>query len=394
MACHPEVTEDSDCDSDMELVSFPIHTFTENKNTDLDQQVKDLRTEVDKLRDCLRDSLDLQQNMFKQWERLNKENPASPAAHQPKLSPVAASTPYVPIGVKAGAATTTDHPDSFLQTRLLEINNTSRVITAALHHANLEPPVFTGDNKVPPEDWLQAVSAYRASLNLTETQLLSELPRFLAKEPKKWFKALSSHITSWTQFCQLFQSVFLPSDNQERILRGLLDRVQAPDEPLPTFVAHMLSEFGKLKSPPPENEQIEMISKHSLEKYRVALYGSNINSVMNLLLHAHELHSVLGPSAPLVPSSYREQRRPEPHCFKCSLPGFTTRTCPNCNIQTSPKPTTANTPTPSPVQPPTPPDLRGQMTDHDVAPARHYTRQSENFRGGRTFHRGHPPSRR
>ncbi|ROI80766.1 hypothetical protein DPX16_0098 [Anabarilius grahami] len=36
------------------------------------------------------------------------------------------------------------------------------------------------------------------------------------------------------------RTVFLPSDNQERILRGILDRVQMPDEPLPTFVAHML----------------------------------------------------------------------------------------------------------------------------------------------------------
>ncbi len=54
--------------------------------------------------------------------------------------------------------------------------------------------------------------------------------------------------------------------------------------------------YNKLKSPPPAQEQIELICKRSLEKYRVALYGASIYSVMDLLLRAHELHAVLGPS--------------------------------------------------------------------------------------------------
>lgn len=101
--------------------------------------------------------------------------------------------------------------------------------------------------------------------------------------------------TAWMQFLTLFKSVFLPSDNQERILRGILDRVQAPDEPFSTFVAHLLSEFKKLKSPPTEQDQIELICKHALERYRVAIHGTEITSVINLLMRAHELHSVLGP---------------------------------------------------------------------------------------------------
>lgn len=95
------------------------------------------------------------------------------------------------------------HSDTFLQPHSLELSNTSRVIAAALHHAKLEPPVFAADGKVPPEDWLQAVSTYRSSLNLSDIQILHELPRFLAKEPSKWFKALSSHVITWAQFCHL-----------------------------------------------------------------------------------------------------------------------------------------------------------------------------------------------
>ncbi|ROI80148.1 hypothetical protein DPX16_23724 [Anabarilius grahami] len=110
----------------------------------------------------------------------------------------------------------------------------------------------------------------------------------------------------------LYQLSHDTTDNQERILRGILDRVQMPDEPLPTFVAHMLGEFRKLKTPPPQLEQIDLIQKHVLEKYRVALYGTPIPSVMDLLLRAHELHAVLGPSVgrpPQTQASNREHLR-------------------------------------------------------------------------------------
>ncbi|CAL9705023.1 unnamed protein product [Knipowitschia caucasica] len=389
MAHFMDMLEDED--SDMELISLPMqHIILEDK-PDLSKEVVDLRAEVNRLSDCLRDSLDMQRTMLRQWDRLSKENPTPPAVQPSNIFPMATSTPHVPA-MNRGEPTLLTNPS--LSPNTLELSNTSRVIAAALHHAKLEPPVFAADNKVQPEDWLQAVTAYRSSLGLTDGQLLNELPHFLAKEPSKWFKALSSHITSWAQFCQLFQTVFLPSDNQERILRGLLDRIQAQDEPLPTFVAHMLSEYNKLKSPPPEREQIELIRKHSLEKYRVALYGAHVTSVMDLLLRAHELHSVLGPSGPQT-SRYKEHYKSEPHCFKCSLPGFTTRTCPNCNNSSPTNETAAASAGPSAqsFQPPGPPYLGQPNCENSSTPAPPQDRQPGNYRGGRKFHRGHPPSR-
>lgn len=112
--------------------------------------------------------------------------------------------------------------------------------------------VFAGDTKVYPEDWLQDVNNYRPSLNLTDVQILNEVSYFLAKETSKWFKVLTSHVVAWKQFYQVFRTIFLPSDNQEYVLRGILDHAQALDEPLPTFVAHMLSEFNKVKNSSPK----------------------------------------------------------------------------------------------------------------------------------------------
>lgn len=52
---------------------------------------------------------------------------------------------------------------------------------------------------------------------------------------------LHAHVVAWTEFCELLRMVFLPADNHVRVMRGILDRFQKPDEPLPTFVAHMFS---------------------------------------------------------------------------------------------------------------------------------------------------------
>ncbi|XP_026016737.1 uncharacterized protein LOC113017844 isoform X2 [Astatotilapia calliptera] len=231
-----------DSDSDMELTSLPMCQIVENVTPSLSQQVVELRTEVNKLSDCLRDSLNIQQSLLRQWDQLTTGNSPPPAVPQSPVFPMATSTPHVHVMDKTEPTNSTNpflpsNPfqptNPFLPSHSLKLSSTSRVIAAALHHAKLEPPVYAGDGKVQPEDWLNTVGTYKASLNLTDGQLLNELPHFLAKEPGKWFKALSSHITSWAQFCQLFKTVFLSSDNQERILRGILDRVHFTEANLP-----------------------------------------------------------------------------------------------------------------------------------------------------------------
>lgn len=388
---------DGDCDSDMDLTCLTgctDHTDPHHSDAALEEQVQDLRTEVDRLRVCLQDSLALQRSILLRWEQSDKKH--SHQAQQPIPTPMATSTPFTHAVNKSDA--NSHVKDSFLQPQLLELSNTSRVIAAVLHQAKLEPPVFAGDSTAPPEDWLQAVNTYKSSLNHTDMQILHEVPRFLAKEPSKWFKALSPHVISWTQFCQLFKTVFLPSDLQERILRGILDRVQTPHEPLPTFVAHMLGEFNKLQSPPPAQEQIELICKHALEKYRVALYGTPIYSAMDLLLRAHELHAVLGPGGHQSPPAHSQRKQHiEPHCYKCSRPGFTSRSCPNCNATSQAPPP----PQPQFVQFPPPQAVVSLGAQESRTEAENTSsdppiqvRHSGNFRGGRMFQRGNPPSRR
>lgn len=367
----------------------------------LEMRVKDLQVEVDTLQQCLRHSLNLQKTILDQWDSNTKMTDGIPSTRACGRVPVAASTPYLSesshrgpelsgMAARGRTLTVDDTPRSGV--RSLDMSNTTRVLAAALHQAKLEPPVFADDDVVSPDDWLQSVGAYKSSLELSDAQILHELPRFLAKGPRKWFGVLATHIVTWNKFRELFKMAFLPSDSQEHILRGLLDRVQGPEEPLPIFVAHMLSEFKKLRNPPSDQEQIELICKHALEKYRVALCGTSVNSVIELMLCAHDLHTVLGPNTPKPP---RAQAKPNPasgaYCFKCGLPNFTTRSCPNCS-STPTGPSRAPEPTnEQPRHSPLDPTAVHADNEDAVATTRQFSRKQGNFRGGRTFHRGDPP---
>ncbi|KAI2647570.1 Retrovirus-related Pol polyprotein from transposon 17.6 [Labeo rohita] len=119
---------------------------------------------------------------------------------------------------------------------------------------------------------------------------------------------------------------------------------------------------------------------------------------MDLLLQAHKLHAVLGPSIGCSPQLQASSVPPRNvHCFKCSLPGFTTCTCPNCSQKVKPRL--------PPTEPPNMPSddvnrepKAGRMDGSDQAiedgEVDSGFNQRGNYRGGRMFRWGNPPSRR
>lgn len=144
--------DDPDTDSDMDLTSLADYTVPHRTTAGLQEQVQDLQSEVERLRECLNDSLELQRDLLIRWDR---EHSASPATQHPNPAPMATSTPFTTAVTKSSPTSDSgaqgNHSSSFLQPPSLELSNTSRVIAAALHHAKLEPPVFAGDGKVPPK---------------------------------------------------------------------------------------------------------------------------------------------------------------------------------------------------------------------------------------------------
>lgn len=105
---------------------------------------------------------------------------------------------------------------------------------------------------------------------------------------------------------------------------------------------------------------------------------------MDVVLSAHELHSVLGTSL-IQPPRLQVRSRAEggPYCF-------TSRTCPNCftefpGAQRTPR----HTREPLQNQPATqPPEPGNTDAPRDPKPA---GKRQGNFKGWRVFHRGNPP---
>lgn len=181
----------------------------------------------------------LQQSILTRFARPEVDSPAAPHA---QLPPMASSTPqsHVPsVQVQLQGTTNNVTLRSVTcspQPTLSDMSNTSRIRASVLYQSRLELTVPAGEGHVNPVDWLQSVSVYRTSLDLTDAQILLELPWFLAKEPKKWFTVPNTHVVTWANFCDFFRKVFLPFDSQEQIMRGILDCIQSPEEPLPAFV--------------------------------------------------------------------------------------------------------------------------------------------------------------
>lgn len=76
--------------------------------------------------------------------------------------------------------------------------------------------MFAGDGHVSPEDWLQSVNGYRTSLDLTDAQILLELPRFWRKSQRNGSRSLThtllhgpGSVTSSRKF------FFLPTDRNK-----------------------------------------------------------------------------------------------------------------------------------------------------------------------------------
>ncbi|KAF4115919.1 hypothetical protein G5714_003408 [Onychostoma macrolepis] len=202
----------------------------------LGTQVELLQAEVSVLQQCLNDSLQLQQSILRRFGPPDVDTPAAPHA---QLPPMASSTPHshVPPGqVSLQGMTTNDvsHRNMTFspQPNSSDVGDTSRILASVLYQSRLEPPVFAGDGLVSPEDWLQSVIVYRTCLALYDAQILLELPRFLGKEPKKWFSVLDTHVVIWAQFCDFFQETLssfrYPGTNNERYLGPCTKSRRAP----------------------------------------------------------------------------------------------------------------------------------------------------------------------
>ncbi|XP_029112112.1 uncharacterized protein LOC114911879 [Scleropages formosus] len=308
-------------------------------------QVKKLQQQVEMLTSAFSMSVDLQHSLLQQLEIQTSSHSQGPDTH---AHPMFTSTPATRTLTKRNSRDAEDSQHSHGQDAGAHPGHTSLTaahtlsectarscphppLVSSAHLSGLVPPKFDGGDSIDPEDWLQSVSLYKTAVGLPDTRFFLELTRLFEREPRKWYSAMQPHLLSWEHFSDLFRQAFLPTDNEEKIWRGILDSVQASEESLPTFVAHLVTEFKRLRQPPSEQEQIEVICRHVSDQYRLALHAAAPTTLTELLLTAHELHAALGPISPnRTATSAQLTQRPNLHCYKCFTPGVTTRNCGTC----------------------------------------------------------------
>lgn len=92
MATHLK-TQADDFDLDKDFTCLTGYTVPYSTAAGLREQVQDMELEVERLRECLNDSLELQRGLLKQWDEMHC---ISPGTQQPIPAPMATSTPFAP----------------------------------------------------------------------------------------------------------------------------------------------------------------------------------------------------------------------------------------------------------------------------------------------------------
>lgn len=143
---------------------------------------------------------------------------------------------------------------------------------------------FSGDDNVSASEFLQDVTDYCRSRNITEQELLQGISDLLTGSARKWHRSIvrSSPFSSWQDFTSRFLKDFEPQHQRERLLDWIKKRIQQPNESILKYFITMEDFFFRLPFVPSELERIRIIRNNLLPKYARAVALHDFSSVAQL----------------------------------------------------------------------------------------------------------------
>lgn len=131
-------------------------------------------------------------------------------------------------------------------------------------------------------DFLDQISLYQRSENISNNELLSSIVHLLTGRAKLWYRSAYDSIFTWDEFVSALKTEFLPRNYEYMLLADISSRVQRPNETFAEFITHMKSLFKCLTIPIDEDYKIFLVQKNLLPKYAVGVAPLNIQSLEQL----------------------------------------------------------------------------------------------------------------
>lgn len=142
---------------------------------------------------------------------------------------------------------------------------------------------FTGENsKYDAIDFIQKVNAIAQSRGVTDRELFDSAIEFFSGQALKWYYAQRNQINSWPELSEKLISDFIEVNYYDNLLDTIRQRRQTQNDSIVNFFTIFEDDCSRLQTLLSPREQIHIVKKNVLQKYRPHISLKNYNSLNEL----------------------------------------------------------------------------------------------------------------
>lgn len=142
-----------------------------------------------------------------------------------------------------------------------------------------------------PRSFLERVDELQVSYGISDSKLFNSAAQLFSEQGLLWYRGIKSQVESWAQLKSLLLEEFNPVDYEYRLMGEIRSRTQGMDEPTHIYFSVMACLFNRLKSPLPEEKQLEILLHNIRPYFSQQLALLDITTVSDLKTKCRKLES-------------------------------------------------------------------------------------------------------
>lgn len=151
---------------------------------------------------------------------------------------------------------------------------------------------FSGEStKYDAIDFIQKVNAIARSRGVTDQELFESAIEFFSGEALKWYYAQQHKTHSWSELSRKLISDFIEVNYYDNLLDTIRQTQQSQSESIVHFFTHFEDKCSRLQTPLSQRDQIHIIKKNVLPKYRPFTTLTPYNTLSDLKEHLKQLEA-------------------------------------------------------------------------------------------------------
>lgn len=188
--------------------------------------------------------------------------------------------------------------------------NSTRSVFEFVKHCNRLGLRFGGKQNGEVCLFLEKLDSLRNQYGLQDREVLLVLDEFLMDDAEVWFLSSRDSIKSFSTFCALLRSVFLPPDYDKKLKDEIRNRSQAENEKMEMFVARVKAANRRLVIPMSEAVLFELVVQNVHPYYVEDVVKKNPSSFDELLKIGFCVETIISRKRDYKPPAVRSPLEP------------------------------------------------------------------------------------